>query len=103
MDLWGTTPLGAAFASQDRCDVFQADGGGDERPGIDGTGGVELNRPADRVRATENADCGDVLQRKRAGVEEAGLTREPDVDHPPAGFDEVHGESGQAGPHSKRR
>ena len=103
MNLRGTTPFRAALAGQDRCDVLQADGGGDERAGIDGARGVELNRPADRVGATENADRGDVLQRERAGVEEAGLTREPDVDDPPGRVRQGPRRERAAQPRSRRR
>jgi hypothetical protein len=83
------------FASEHWADLLEADGGGDERPGIDDTARVRRNGGVGTRGGRQNANRSDVLENQGAGVNVALASGQADIDDPSGRFHPVEGQRRQ--------
>ena len=95
VDLGCVAPDRLAAARQDPGDLVQRDRRRDERERVHGARCVQVGDSLQPAGGAEHADRRHVLERHRAGVDQAGLAGEADVDHAAPGFDEVQGQGRQ--------
>ena len=95
MDLGPRSCRLGPFTGEHGADLLEADRGGDERAGIDGTARVCRDGRIEVGRTGQNAHRRDVLQNQGPGVDVAWAAGKPDVDHAPRRLDQVEGQSRQ--------